>query len=113
MNSRPLTQGKWFRYGLAFLGVIVFCLTSLALPAQAQNCYHQGEHTICLERVQRSAKYHWRYRVTASIDGQQQPVTRYDCRDRTRTPLKGPQKGRSQKFTEASIGNQLCALVNR
>ena len=113
MNSQHHAQGNWLRCGLLTLGAIALCLTSLALPAQAQNCYHRGEHTICLERVQRSAKYHGRYRVTANIDGQRQPLARYDCRDRTRIPLKGPQKGRSQKFTEADIGDQLCVLVNR
>ena len=83
---------------------------SFALPAHARSCYHRGEHDICLEQVQRSAKYHWRYRVESTVDGQRQPLTRYDCRDRTRTFLKGPQKGRSQKFTTEGIGDQLCAL---
>lgn len=92
--------------------IALSCL-SLALPAQARSCYHRGHHDICLERVQRSAKYHWQYRVEATVDGQHQPLTRYDCRDRTRTFLKGPQKGRSQKFTTEGIGDQLCALVNR
>ena len=96
------------------LGAIAFSLTSFALPAEARNCYHRGDHTICLEQVQRSAKYHWRYRVKATVDGQQQPLTRYDCRDRTRIPLRGAHKGQPQKFSETTdVGDQLCALVNR
>jgi hypothetical protein len=98
---------------LIMLGAIALAVTSFALPAQARNCYTRDEHTICLERVQRSAKYHWRYRVKATVDGQRQPLTRYDCRDRTRTPLKGIHKGQPQKFTSTDIGEQLCALVNR
>lgn len=99
--------------------LLIVCLAialgsiSFALPAYARSCYHHGDHDICLERVQRSAKYHWRYRVEATVDGQRQPLTRYNCRDRTRTLLKGPQKGQPQKFTPAGIGDQLCALVNR
>jgi len=95
------------------LGAIALAITSFALPAQARNCYARDEHTICLERVQRSAKYHWRYRVQTIVDGQRQPLTRYDCRDRTRTPLQGEHQGQSQQFTTAGIGDQLCALVNR
>ncbi|NEQ43967.1 MAG: hypothetical protein F6K00_10575 [Leptolyngbya sp. SIOISBB] len=92
---------------------IAVSVLSFAWPAHARSCYHRGGHDICLERVQRSAKYHWRYRVEATIDGQRQPLTRYDCRDRTHTFLKGPQKGRPQKFTSAGIGDKLCQLVNR
>jgi len=98
---------------VAGLLAIVLGLTSFALPAQAGNCYHRSDHEICLQQVQRSAKYYWRYRVEATVDGAPQPLTRYDCRDRTRTPLAGPQKGRSQKFTAADIGDKLCQLVDR
>ncbi|RZM78902.1 hypothetical protein [Leptolyngbya iicbica] len=111
-DSHP-RRYRWLRYGLAIVGAIAFAVTSFALPVQARNCYDREAHTICLERVQRSAKYHWRYRVQATVDGQPQPLTRYDCRDRTRTPLKGAHKGQPQKFTSADIGDQLCTLVNR
>lgn len=101
--------GRLVIVGLA----LAISMLSFAMPAHARSCYHQGSHDICLERVQRSAKYHWRYRVEATVDGQRQLLTRYNCRDRTRTPLKGPQKGQPQKFTAAGIGDKLCELVNR
>lgn len=99
------------RFVAALLAIAVG-LTSLALPAHARPCYHRSDHEICLERVRRSAKYHWRYRVATTVDGKRQPLTRYDCRDRTRTPLAGPQQGYSEKFTEAGIGDQLCQLLD-
>ena len=86
---------------------------ALAPPALAHNCRMQNDHTICLERVQRSAKYHWRYRVQATIDGASQPLTRYNCRDRTRTPLAGAQKGITQPFLPAGVGVRVCQLLNR
>jgi len=98
---------------VAVLWAIALGLTSFAPPAQARNCYLRSDHEICLQRVHRSAKYHWRYRVEAIVDGERQPLTRYDCRDRTRTPLTGPDQGRSHKFTAADIGDKLCQLVDR
>ena len=86
---------------------------AIAPPALAHNCRIQNDHTICLESVQRSAKYHWRYRVQASVDGETQLLTRYNCRDRTRTPLAGPQKGITQPFSPAGVGVHICQLLNR
>lgn len=98
---------------VAVLLAIALGLTSFALPAQARHCDHRSGHEICLERVRRSAKYHWRYRVEATVDGQRQPLTRYDCRDRTRTPLSGPHQGHAENFTAGGIGDQLCRLLDR
>ncbi|MEM6519887.1 MAG: hypothetical protein AAF722_11235 [Cyanobacteria bacterium P01_C01_bin.70] len=92
---------------------ITLSFISFVPPAQAGNCYRYHGHEICLNQVKRSAKYHWRYRVQATVDGEQQPLTRYNCRDRTQTPLVGPQKGRTQKFTALGMGDRLCRLVNR
>jgi hypothetical protein len=92
---------------------IALCLLALPLPAQARSCYHRQDHEICLERVQRSAKYHWRYRVKATVDGQPQPLTRYNCRDRRRTPLIGPQSNVPLRFADQGVGDLVCQLVNR
>lgn len=35
---------------------------------------------VCIETIKRSAKYVWEYRVVISIDGQNRPLKRYDCR---------------------------------
>ncbi|NER84993.1 MAG: hypothetical protein F6K42_36895, partial [Leptolyngbya sp. SIO1D8] len=64
------------------------------------------------ERIQRSAKYHWQYQVKATIDGKTQPLIRYNCRDRFKTPMEGPEKGFPIKFSSQGIGDRLCKLVN-
>ncbi|MGF1460087.1 MAG: hypothetical protein ACFBSG_13805 [Leptolyngbyaceae cyanobacterium] len=95
---------------LGMLLAIALTMVGVAAPAAASNCYRSAGHEICLTQVQRSAKYHWRYRVQATIDGERQPQTRYNCRDRTQTPMAGPQKGRTQPFTPAGVGDRLCRM---
>ncbi|MBE7385233.1 MAG: hypothetical protein F6J95_028025 [Leptolyngbya sp. SIO1E4] len=93
--------------------VIALFLTTVPFPAQARSCYPRNGHEICLERVQRSAKYHLQYQVKATIDGKPQPLMLYNCRDRFKTPLEGPEKGFPIKFSPEGIGERLCALVGR
>mgnify|MGYP001791194928 CR=1 FL=1 len=95
------------------VAAIALSFISFMPPAQANSCYRHNGHEICLNQVKRSAKYYWRYRVQATVDGEPQPPTRYNCRDRRQTPLSGPQKGQSQKFTDLGIGDRLCRLVDR
>ena len=92
---------------------IALDLTSFPVSAQARSCYQSQGHKICLERIQRSAKYHWQYKVKAAIDGQAQPLTQYNCRDRIKTLLEGPDKGIPIKFSSQGIGDRICKLVNR
>ena len=94
-------------------GVAIACsLTTFPVSAQANTCRQYQGHEICLERIQRSAKYHWQYKVRAQLDGQPQPLTRYNCRDRIRTPMAGAEKGNPMAFTPDGIGEMLCKLVN-
>jgi len=81
--------------------------------AQARSCHRHHGREICLERVQRSAKYHWRYRVSAQVDGTPQPLTRYNCRDRTRTPMEGTGKDVTVKFAVNGVGDLVCKLLAR
>lgn len=101
-----------FRVGICWVAIACGLLVFSA-PAQAATCRHTQGHEVCLQRVQRSAKYHWRYRVTATVDGQQQPLTRYDCRDRTQTPLAGSSKAKIVDFAEDGVGALVCQLLNR
>lgn len=110
---RLAAKGGWMKRSLIVLGAIALVLLTFALPVQARTCYDWGDHTFCLAEVRRSAKYHWEYRVRATLDGNAQPLTRYNCRDRTRTPMEGPQQGRSQPFESEGMGDRLCRLVNR
>ncbi|MEL6384936.1 MAG: hypothetical protein AAFQ89_21240 [Cyanobacteria bacterium J06626_18] len=93
--------------------LIALILTSLPTPAQARSCYPSRGHEICLERIQRSAKYHWQYKVKATVDGQAQPLTQYNCRDRLKTPLEGANKGVPIQFSAEGVGDRICKLVNR
>lgn len=93
--------------------VIVFLLLAFPSLAQAKTCYRQQGYDVCLEQVQRSAKYHWRYKVKATIDNQKQPLTWYDCRDRTQTAITGASKGVPEKFLSNGIGAKVCQLVDR
>ncbi|MEM0979508.1 MAG: hypothetical protein AAGH78_04450 [Cyanobacteria bacterium P01_H01_bin.58] len=92
---------------------IVFSLFGLPSSAQAKTCYDQNGHKICLEHVQRSAKYHWQYKVRSTIDDQQQPLIWYDCRDRTQTSNAGEFKGIIEKFAPNGVGAKVCKLVDR
>lgn len=80
--------------------------------ALAQSCHNQQGPTICLEQVRRSAKYYWQYRVVATINGKTQPETQYNCRDRTRTVISGPQKGQTLEFAPQGVGDLVCQLVH-
>jgi hypothetical protein len=68
-------------------GTIALWLSRYPAPAIAATCRKFQGQQICLERIQRSAKYHWQYRVTLRIDDVWQPLTLYDCRDLTIAPL--------------------------
>lgn len=99
------------------VGVLVSVLIVLTLwpaAAQARSCHQHQEHTICLERVQRSAKYHWQYKVQATVDGQTRPLMQYDCQKRTQLSLAKSAKGTVPKpFTSQSTGDFICKLVDR
>ncbi|WP_272065441.1 hypothetical protein [Oscillatoria sp. CS-180] len=99
-------------FGIA-LAVGCSCLLSFADVAQAATCRQSAGQDICLERVKRSAKYHWRYRVDATIDGKRQPLTRYDCRDRTQTPMAGPFKDVTVEFEADGVGALVCQILRR
>ncbi|MGF1541851.1 MAG: hypothetical protein ACFCU5_15620 [Pleurocapsa sp.] len=81
---------------------------AIALPAEATLCRDLDSHRICIVKIKRSAKYHYRYRTIVSIDGAKQPLVVYDCRDRTITKKhKYP-----IPFTANSAGNLVCSLFS-
>lgn len=100
---------------LPMLGAAIAFSLVLVPPAQAAYpCRTIQGHEICLEQVQRSAKYHWRYRVKAIVDGQPQPLTRYNCRDLTRQVIeRGFPKLDPEAFPPNSVGSLVCKLVRR
>lgn len=104
---------KQFRVVIVTGITIIFSLLGFPSHAQAKTCYVQNGHKFCLERIQRSAKYYWQYKVRSTIDGQKQPLIWYDCRDRTQTSNAGDRKGIIEKFSPNGIGEKVCKLVDR
>jgi hypothetical protein len=96
---------QWSKATALLLGIL-WTLT-VAFPAQALVCRTLGDRSVCIVRIQRSAKYHWEYRVALSIDGVVQPLERYNCRDRLRVQADGTRVS----FDENGVGNLICRLV--
>lgn len=89
------------------LVVSILGLLWFAPPAIAASCHALNGHSVCIIRIQRSAKYFWEYRVVSTIDGLQQPETIYDCRDRLKT-----EKGQQPvPFESDGIGEWICRLL--
>jgi hypothetical protein len=49
---------------------------------QAATCQEIAGEQVCIQKIKRSAKYYWEYRVNLSIDSLKQAVRFYNCRDR-------------------------------
>ncbi len=96
---------QWIKK-ITLLLVILLTLT-VAFPAQAFVCRTLGDQSVCIVQIQRSAKYHWEYRVVLRIDGVDQPLERYNCRDRLRVQTNGTRVS----FDEKGVGDLICRLV--
>jgi len=68
---------------IAGLLLVVLSL-AIAPPAFASFCRQSHDHRICILKIQRSAKYHWEYRATVSVDGVERATEVYNCRDRVK-----------------------------
>ncbi|HEY9700139.1 MAG TPA: hypothetical protein V6D10_22995 [Trichocoleus sp.] len=88
---------------------LIVLLLSWAMPfsSEAAFCRVLKNQTICIMDVQRSAKYHWEYRVAVSVDGVEQPIERYNCRDRVRVR----KDGTVVQFEPEDWGNTVCRIV--
>ncbi|MCT7963798.1 hypothetical protein NG791_24270 [Laspinema sp. D1] len=97
---------QWIKATALFLGIIL--ALSIAFPAQALVCRTLGDHrSVCIVRIERSAKYHWEYRVALRLEGVDQPLERYNCRDRLRVQTNGTRVS----FDEDGVGDLICRLV--
>ncbi|MGB3492571.1 MAG: hypothetical protein WBA57_07575 [Elainellaceae cyanobacterium] len=88
------------------VGAIAFL--ALAQPSQALTCKTLNGQEICILSVKRSAKNHWEYRASVSVDGVTLPLEKYDCRDRRRTLADGT----TQTFQHDGAGTFICSLLN-
>jgi hypothetical protein len=63
--------------------IIFFILyLSFLLPSEALTCRNYNNHDLCIITIKRSAKKHWEYRASVSVDGVKRPVEIYNCRSR-------------------------------
>ncbi|NJN58329.1 MAG: hypothetical protein HC879_12930 [Leptolyngbyaceae cyanobacterium SL_5_9] len=95
---------KYILFAVALVLILSF---AIALPARAAFCRTVEEHEICILSIQRSAKNHWEYRASVSVDGVARPVEVYNCRDRQRT-----QKDRTViPFAKNGPGELICTML--
>jgi hypothetical protein len=74
--------------------------------AAATICQTIQQQQICVVDIQRSAKNYWEYRIKIQVDGVEQSMVIYNCRDRTKTQ----QNGEIIPFDQYDIGNRICRL---
>lgn len=82
-------------------GLLGWSAGALANPL----CRPLAGQQVCIETIKRSAKYFWEYRVVVSIDGDHQPLKRYDCR-----PSATPEETESPA-AEIAIRQFVCGFV--
>ncbi|MGB3199649.1 MAG: hypothetical protein WBA99_02030 [Nodosilinea sp.] len=73
--------------------------------AAGSLCQNVGAQRVCIETINRSAKYAWEYRVVVSVDDQRCPLKRYDCRPEVQL------KEATTAPDEADIRAFVCGLV--
>lgn len=88
-----------------FILVILLCLL-ITYPAQAFTCRNYNGHQICILNIKRSAKNHWEYRASISIDGAKTPVEVYNCRQQIYTP----NNGKVIPFGKDNAGTMICSF---
>ncbi|NJL38999.1 MAG: hypothetical protein HC840_22450 [Leptolyngbyaceae cyanobacterium RM2_2_4] len=91
---------------IALVLALIFSF-AIALPARAAFCRTVNGHDICILSIKRSAKNHWEYRASVSVDGVARPVEVYNCRDRQRTQ----KDGTVISFAENGPGELICTML--
>jgi hypothetical protein len=72
--------------------------------AAAAFCREVNQQQVCIVSIQRSAKYHWEYRVVLQIEGEEKPLEVYNCRDRVRVQFNGTRR----PFQPDGVGEMVC-----
>lgn len=72
-------------------------------------CREIAGQQVCIETIKRSAKYLWEYRVVVSVDGDRQPLKRYDCRQSTE--VEHATAMAPETLSEAAVQQLICGLV--
>jgi hypothetical protein len=67
---------------LTLIGLILTFWLVMIPVTQAATCQEIARKQVCIQKIKRSAKYYWEYRIDLSVDGVKQTTRVYDCRDR-------------------------------
>ncbi|MBD2104849.1 hypothetical protein H6F94_28740 [Leptolyngbya sp. FACHB-261] len=81
----------------------------VAPPVEAASCRNYHDHTICILKIKRSAKYVWEYRAVVSVDGVERPLEIYNCRGHFRVQ----KDGLAVPFKPNDPGELICSLLKR
>ncbi|MEA5517776.1 hypothetical protein [Limnoraphis robusta] len=91
--------------------ILLLLLFLLTFPqaSQASMCRTVNENRICILSIKRSAKYHWEYRASVSINGKQKPMEIYNCRRQTK--IDG--EGKTKRFEKNGAGELICSWLEK
>lgn len=94
---------------LTTLLLLLLFLLTFSQPAQASRCRTVNENRICILSIKRSAKYHWEYRASVSINDNKKPIEIYNCRRKT----KNDRSGKTKQFEKNGAGELICRLLEQ
>lgn len=93
---------------IALLLLILFPF--ITTPARAASlCRSYNDRAICILSIKRSAKYHWQYLATISIDGVEREQEVYNCRKRFRIQ----KDGNVESFEPHGAGELICSFFKK
>ncbi|MEL7035112.1 MAG: hypothetical protein AAFO04_05770 [Cyanobacteria bacterium J06592_8] len=95
------------KFSIVLLLLLIFLICPQ--PAQASQCYTIEGNQICILKIKRSAKYHWEYRASVSINGKKKPIEIYNCRTKTKITA----ERRLKRFEKNGVGKLICSLLNK
>lgn len=104
---------SWVTWSLGiFLWVMITVGVQLPIAPIANaaplTCRPYNNREVCIDRIKRSAKNYWEYRVNLTIDGQKQPEDLLDCRHYQRID----RDGFIEPFTPNDVGRFVCRYFN-
>jgi hypothetical protein len=109
IETRIETSKRLVKFGMGLLlwVMIVTGIQAAIAPiadAAPLTCRPYHEREVCIDRIKRSAKHYWEYRVNLTIDGQKQPEDVLDCRHYQRID----RDGFIEPFRSDDVGRFVC-----
>lgn len=89
--------------------ILIILSVNIALPAKASVCRNYNGNSICILEIKRSAKYHWQYRASVSVNGKVKPIEIYNCREQ----IKIQKNGNRVPFSSNGAGQLICSILNK